>query len=288
MYCEFYIDVFFVVNLLMDFLVLCLAGQLMGETANPLRILGGAGFGAGSICLFVFFTGEIHAAPITLFYCVAAAFMVRIGYGFKTPKKLVQGICTFCGASFLLGGILLALPGAAGRNMLTFTVITVTAYWIVNTGIRLCKHLKGKEPVWCRVIVAQNGRKMKVKGLYDTGNCLIDPDTGKPVCIMDYRIFKGLLDSRQQEALDRFCSMKMGEEGEILTELPSSLRPHFLLYTSVGCSRGLLPAVTADSLTVWSGDKKKQLKNPVIGLSKTALSSNGNFQIIISPTILDS
>ena len=42
MYYEFYIDVFFVVNLFMDFLVLCLTNRILQGTARPWRALGGA------------------------------------------------------------------------------------------------------------------------------------------------------------------------------------------------------------------------------------------------------
>ena len=288
MYYEFYIDVFFVVNLLMDFLVLCLTRRLLGETANPKRALAGAAAGAGSICLFILFAGKIHVVKMVIFYGTAGILMVRIGCGFKTLKKLILGTSAFYGASFLLGGILHVLPGTKGRGMLTFTIITVTAYGVVNTGIRLWKYLKEKEPVQCRAVVALNGRKMEVKGLYDTGNCLRDYETGKPVSVMEYGVFAGLLEEEQKKALQQFCAMEDISAREMQPEAAASLRPRFLLYTSVGCSRGLLLVITADSLTVRTGEKEKQIRNAAIGLSQTALSFHGNFQIIISPTILDS
>ena len=42
MYYEFYIDVFFVVNLVMDFLLLRLVNRVLKGTATPLSSLAGA------------------------------------------------------------------------------------------------------------------------------------------------------------------------------------------------------------------------------------------------------
>lgn len=80
MYCEFYIDVFFAVNLLMDFWVLCLTNVLLKGTASPLRAFWGAVFGALGMCGFLVFSREIHTAGLVIFtvsaywlWCVQAA-----------------------------------------------------------------------------------------------------------------------------------------------------------------------------------------------------------------------
>ena len=68
MYCEFYIDVFFAVNLLMDFWVLCLTNVLLKGTASPLRAFWGAVFGALGMCGFLVFSREIHTAPHVMLF----------------------------------------------------------------------------------------------------------------------------------------------------------------------------------------------------------------------------
>ena len=53
MYYEFYIDVFFVVNLVMDFFILQLVNRMILGAANPLRSLAGAVIGVMKNCAFV-------------------------------------------------------------------------------------------------------------------------------------------------------------------------------------------------------------------------------------------
>ena len=142
MYCEFYIDVFFAVNLLMDFWVLCLTNVLLKGTASPLRAFWGAVFGALGMCGFLVFSREIHTAGLVIFYSISVLVMVRTGCGFKTLKKLLAAGAAFFGASFLLGGILLFAEPFLKEKELPFLFITTAAYLILYTGIRLCKYLK--------------------------------------------------------------------------------------------------------------------------------------------------
>ena len=283
MYYEFYIDVFFVVNLFMDFLVLCLTNRVLQGTARPCRSFLGALAGAFGISLFFWFLKEINTVSRLIFSAGISYVMVRLGCGFRRGKELLSGLCACYGMSFLLGGILHVLPPGTGKGILIFFTITFTAYWILNTGIRLFKYLKGKAVLRCRVILETGGQKIELKGLLDTGNCLTDTDTGKPVCVMEKSRFSGMLEKKQQDALESFCAMEDFGEGDA-----ENLKPRFLIYTALGCERGLLPVVTADRLVIFWEGKKICLSQAAIGLSDAPLSPYGKFEIIISPKILDS
>ena len=283
MYYEFYIDVFFVVNLFMDFLVLCLTNRILRGTARPWRALWGALAGAALISLFFWTAKEINTINMLIFSLGTTLVMVRLGCGLRKGKELLTGFLTCWGISFLLGGLLNALPLQAGKGILIFFTITFTAYWILNTGIRLFKYLKGKAVLRCRVILETGGQKIELKGLLDTGNCLTDTDTGKPVCVMEKSRFSGMLEKKQQDALESFCAMEDFGEGDA-----ENLKPRFLIYTALGCERGLLPVVTADRLVIFWEGKKICLSQAAIGLSDAPLSPYGKFEIIISPKILDS
>lgn len=288
MYYEFYIDVFFVVNLLVDFLLLTLTNQALGGSASPLRNLLAAAAGALGACVLTVFHPGNFTAGKKILHLALAVFMVKAACRIKSPGKMVRGICVFYGASFLLGGILSAVPMGKRKGILQFFTITFTAYWAIHIGIRLCKYLKGKDETFCEAVIWLNGKSMKVKGLYDTGNRLRDPLTGKPVCVMEMQTFFRLLKKEEQEVLKGFFGRAEERKWEVWQRLAVSLKPRLVPYSSVGCENGLLLVVTADGITISSGEKKGQVKHPVIGLSQTPLSPCGNFQIIISPEIADS
>ena len=283
-YCEFYLDVFFVVNLILDFLVLCLTNQMLWGTANPKRALCGGMLGAGGMCVGVTVFAQ-RTCSIILFYLVIAALMVWVGGKVHTVRKFLMAMGIFLGGNFLMGGFLSVLPYKARKNAFSFLAITITAYWMLYIGIRLCKYLKGKELPICEVVVTFQGKEMTIKGLYDTGNCLRDQETGKSVAVMDYCGFCRLLSQEQCRGLEHFCSMETEELEE--RESLQALHPRFLLYTSVGCQAGLLPVITVDSLTLVSEGAKKHIPHAAIGLSREILSCRGSYEMIISPSILD-
>ena len=136
MYYEFYIDVFFVVNL-----VLCLTNRILQGTARPWRALGGALAGAALISLFFWTAKEINTENMLIFSLGTTFVMVRLGCGLRKGKELLTGFLTCWGISFLLGGMLYTLPLQAGKGILIFFTITFTAYLILDTGIRLFKYL---------------------------------------------------------------------------------------------------------------------------------------------------
>lgn len=267
----------------MDFLVLCLTNRILRGSAKPWRALLGALAGALGISLFFWLSKEINTVNILIFSIGMSFAMVWLDCRPCRGKELLAGVLACWGISFLLGGLLYALPPRAGKGILIFFTITFTAYWILNTGIRLFKYLKGKAVLRCRVILETGGQKIELKGLLDTGNCLTDTDTGKPVCVMEKSRFSGMLEKKQQDALESFCAMEDFGEGDA-----ENLKPRFLIYTALGCERGLLPVVTADRLVIFWEGKKICLSQAAIGLSDAPLSPYGKFEIIISPKILDS
>lgn len=283
MYCEFYLDVFFAVNLLLDFQLLCLTNLMLWGTANPLRAFWGGILGAAGMCLVMVLSPKIHTGEAVMYYGIMAVVMIRTGCGCRNPGNLFLGLLTFFGGALLTGGVLTALPYGIRKSLLLFLTITVTAYWILYIGIRLCKYLKGKEPPLCQITLTFQGRKVDVIGLYDTGNRLFDRKTGKAVSVMEYRSFCGLLDKEQCTLLEQFCKMKAEETGS--STLSGTLNPRFIFYTSVGCTGSLLPVVTVEQMTVRYQGTKKQVKHAAIGLSMTAVSPDKKYEIIISPAV---
>ena len=72
MYCEVYVDVFFVVNLISGFFVLCLTNQLLTGAANSVRALLGAAVGAVGSCFILAFSKELLSLKNGIFYAVTA------------------------------------------------------------------------------------------------------------------------------------------------------------------------------------------------------------------------
>lgn len=100
MYYEFYIDVFFVVNLVMDFFILQLVNRMILGAANPLRSLAGAVLGAvgSGVILFLPFSSWKIRGLIS--YGILAPLMVMAGCGTKNKNVFWMELLGFYGVCF--------------------------------------------------------------------------------------------------------------------------------------------------------------------------------------------
>lgn len=287
MYYEFYVDVFFVVNLVMDFFILQMVNRIVLGTANPLRSLAGAVMGAVGICVILFLPFTMWKIRILFLHGILAPVMVGIGCGIKRKGTFLLELICFYGCSVLMGGIFLTLPDIAARGIITFLTILSATYGLLVMILRLLKYLDGKRNTLCLVQIRAGERKIKVKGLYDTGNRLWDSVLKKPVCVIEYQTFAGLLSEPQKKAFD-VLMMQTKNVSDGLTDTLLCFEPHFICFLSVGTRRGSLLAVTAEEMSVERKEQRVFIKKPVLALVKQDMSVDKTFQMIINPGIFDS
>ena len=193
----------------------------------------------------------------------------------------------FYGCSALAGGIFLAFPKIAARGIITFLALSSVTYWMLVISIRLLKYLNGKRSTLCQIQIRAGKRQIKVKGLYDTGNQLWDSLLKKPVCVIEYQAFTGLLSEPQKKAFDALI-MRTQNASDSLTESLICFEPHFICFLSVGTKRGSLLVVTVDEMSVERRERRVSVKKPVLALVKQDMSVDKTFQMIINPEVFDS
>jgi len=102
-----------------------------------------------------------------------------------------------------------------------------------------------------------------IKALLDTGNCLYEPLTGKPVCLVEYEHLKACL--------------KNGKNIPGLRAIP---------YHSIGKKDGVLLGVTADKLIFQNQRRKYEQSGCIIGIYPGKISKSGDYGAIVHPDIL--
>ena len=286
MYYEFYMDVFFVVNLVMDVFLLCLVKQSMGSTATSFHILAGALLGAAGMCGAVWVPFQSLGIRMVIAHGILGVLMVKTGCRLKTVGEVVQGMFYLYAFSFFTGGILLALPDLENRGILWFLAASTATYWVITISSRLLKYLKGRSDTLCQVMLRKGKKCIKVKGLYDTGNRLRDTASGKPVCVLEYQMFAGLLDHIQKEEFDKLLFWTESTS-DLSADSLVSFHPHMLIYQSVGIENGILLVVSVDEMYMKTGKKRRLVKKPMLGLVPESLSADGAFQMIINPGVFE-
>lgn len=282
---EFYLDVFFIENLVINYALLRTTNNLLKCSATHVRSLLSAA--AGGLAAAVSLVWLYRCSMIsTLLVSVAAnTLMVRFGCKIKEGRRLVQGMLLFYMGTACMGLAFSLLRRMTGqRGVRAFCVTAVVSYLVLSLCIRLYEGGKAWQQRFCRVTLLQDGNCKKVKGLYDTGNMLWDTTLQSYVSVIDISLIKELFSDEVGRELELFCAMKAPDSQKLL----DPLRPHYIPYRCVGCTSGLLPAIVLDALRLEQGDVQKVVVHPVIAIDRDSSSSLRSYQMILNPNLIDS
>lgn len=258
MYYEFYIDIFFLENVLLDYLVLVLTGGVLRRRINLFRILLASLAGAAGGCLLLL--TPIRHVPLLLIpgYLLTAVLMAAVSFGITQKRMLAKEILCLIGIAFLMGGIFQAL---ASQFSLPVPVLAFGSAGLFTVLLRGYQSVRFRAQNYYDVILGLGGRTICVRGLRDTGNHLKDPVTGKPVSILSYDAAGGLLDK--------------------------DVKMYYIPYHSIGKSSGLLPGVTLDYMSIRREKDLERLEKPMIAVSKEPVNRDGKYQMILHPALLN-
>lgn len=258
MYYEFYIDIFFLENIIMDCALLILTGRALKCRIICGRLLLGSFFGALGACVLMLIPTQNVALIFAFGYVILSFGMVKITFTALQKKTLLKGVILLYGMTFLMGGIFQTLFSQITLPVIFLGILSVLFLTLLLKGYQ---SLKYKTQEIYDVTITLHGKSKRVKGFRDTGNHLKEPVTGKPVSIIGYDSVKELLDK--------------------------DVRMYYIPYHSIGKSSGILPGMTLDYISIERETWSQKIEHPVIAVSKEAVSSKGSYEMILNPCLVD-
>lgn len=290
-----YLDLVFLLNAGMDFLLLFLTGRTGGRRLRPGRLVQAAGLGGLWAC---FLTVNSQLQPplfpewlgTVLTWAGISFLMVRISFGSR-GWGLIRDLITLFGMTFLVGGSVDALyyhsslgayvrdrvfaPGpapAAAAELILGAVLAAAGILLI---LRFLLP-RFRQPEIRTVCLEFRGRTICLKGLYDTGNRLRDPVFGSPVHVLELEAAGELLTEDECRYLREY-----GRAGEKPESLPALFG---VPYCSVGQDSGMLPALYMEELRL-EGDSPQRAVRPMIGFASHVLSPDRQYQMILNPAL---
>lgn len=266
MHYEIYVDSLFLVNFVMNLYLLVLVDHSALHRGTPLRLIAGAGIGA--MCFLLPFLAPGPAAlKLGAGILMGTVGMLCISFpvkGFRMFLKLLERLLLY---SFGMGGGLLfllrCLPGL--REVLTGVLgllgaggILFLLFGRMKTGLNLQDGL-------CRAALSRQGKRITVSALIDSGNSLVEPISGKAVCVVD----KGVYEALWQEPAKGFRAIP---------------------YHSIGKKRGILRGCLLPELSVEADGMKFSFRDVYIAVSEEQIQDVQNagaesVNMIINPML---
>ena len=279
-----YIDALFLLNFVVDYLLLLCAGRLAGEVLHRGRLALGAAL-AGAYAAAVFLPGMgflLH--PL----CKLAAAVLALLIGYGGSRRLLRVTLVFFAVSAAFAGGILALELLGGRGLtlengvfssamdLRLILLSAAGCYVVITLLfqRSARHTAARQEL-VPAVLTLDGRRVALTALVDTGSTLTDPATGRPVMVAEGEKVAGLFPSGQ--APDEADLRDPVAALERLSQAGFLGRCRLLPYQAVGVECGMLLSLRLDGARVGREDYGTLL----VALSPNRLSDGGGYSALI-------
>lgn len=280
-----YIDSLFLLNAVMDYLLLVASARIAGEPLHRIRMvvaaLLGGGYAAASLLPGM---GFLSGAAWKL---AAAVLMVFVGLG--ASRRLLRQLVIFFALAFAFGGGVLAVAFLGGRGLhpargmlysgVDLRIVLLTAAICYVVWSTFCKGLGRKNVLSGELVgieVHAQEKHVALTALRDTGNTLTDPVSGQGVIVLDWQAVQPLLDREY-----RLQPQELENPAKAVERLNTGRwkgKWGLIPYRAVGVECGMLVTLRPDRVTI-AGKEQGHVQ---LALSPTPVSPNGGWQALVA------
>lgn len=252
-----YLDVLFLVNFLMDYLVLTSTGCILGVGNGRLKGVLAALLGGGYAVFYLLVSDAV------VFQIAAGALMVLVFFGFENLRRFVKRFLMFLLMSALFAGCVMLVYYACGSRQVLQGVYyfeapaslvlatAVTVYLMTELLFRKAAKHSGAEVRRMEVCFLEKTVKLSV--LLDNGNDAREVISGKKVLIASRERLYDVLPEPVRDCLRWEKDAVDVYNG--LAALPYRGRFRLVPYTAVGVEKGMLLAFQPDWVKSENGKK---------------------------------
>ena len=200
MYYELYLDLFFLVNFLLDIMILSVSNKILKCHATWKNICLGAAIGASLTCILLVISVPAGFLKFMISHGVISILMTKTGLRIQFHQGFMKAYITVYISAFLLGGVLSSMKQYI-REGSTFLLFSLLGYLMLKGIWQFIISLGKYRNIRCDVLLVNKTNQIKVKALIDTGNRLYDSVSGKPVSIISKNTAKALWQEIPMEGL---------------------------------------------------------------------------------------
>lgn len=256
---ELYIDVFILVNFMMDYMILAVTDKILHCHSSGKRRCLGALIGAVLTCAVLLIPVPYAFVKFILFHGFVNIVMIKTGLKVAWGRSFFQAYVVLYISGFLLGGVFEFFQPYIRTGSLFFAFAVVSYYMALGIW-KLLSYLNRLQEFRYRAVLVKGEQKIEVTAILDTGNQLHDPVTGAAVNVLCKTVAKELWDQEETEGV------------------------RWIPYHSVGKEEGVMMLRRLDMIMLL---KKENiiLEHPYVAISEEKV-SDGKYDLILNPDLL--
>lgn len=273
---KIYMDVLFIINFIIDYILLSVTSFFAKKTPKLFRICSAAAIG-GIFSAAAFFMQT--NAIFSLFFAFSVAFlMIAVAFGAKKASVLLKDTSVFFLVSTAASGIGFGITFSgkinntavnngifyADINAYTLLLIFVVSVILIHSATGYIRKQKIKSCFLYNVTIEKYGKSVSDVAFYDSGNFLSDPISQKSVLIAEWQTVSDLF-----------------EENKVTEAIVN--HPKDFLY--IGCrSLGNTTGMYAFSPDSVHSDEINMREQILVAITENTLDKEGTYRMILPNT----
>lgn len=282
-----YIDVVFIENLLLNYIILCATAIISKSKIHGFRFLLASSF--GSLYAILNYIIKITTLENFLLKLFISSFMIITSFDNKKLKTFFKNLIMFYLTSFTFGGAAFMLlffinPENVvyenGHFVGTYPLMIAIYGCILGFIIiaLVAKIIKNKiSNTLCDLEIGFRGKVVNLKTLIDSGNLLKEPITNQDVIVVQKSSLEGLID---KEILNEAILMLNGKLIGDMTDEVYKFKFKIIPFSSLGNENGVLVGFKPDFVKIYN-DEKIVKKDVIIGIYDGKLSKTNLYTSLI-------
>ncbi len=277
-----YLDVFFLVNFLINLLVFAILNILLKKKPVSIRSISAASIGAGFAVLVIICGIKTYVGIFLIMYTFVSAFMIRIAYGKTTIPGMLRYVAEYYITGVFVAGGIMYLKGLAGVSEISLTFLLVTAIVLLCLVQKI--HSSVKQEVTkvggiFPIRITYNGKSVTGTAFLDTGNHLYEPISQEPVSIIEYKLFCKMLSENERDDFNQAIH-------NMEPELFGKLLLRYIPFHSLGTDKDYILGVRVDDMEIQvEGKKIIHTGRTWLGICDGFLSSDNDYEMLLNSKI---
>ena len=292
-----YIDVVFIENLIMNYIILFATSIIIKIKVKHIRLILASILGA--IYSIIAYMSILEMYSSVILKIILSVIIVYIAYNPQNVKNMWKYLVIFYMTSFVFGGAAFALiyivkpQDILMKNGLflgtyplkTIILGTIVAFVVIVTSFKLVKSKISKKDMFCTIKININKVEIETKAMIDTGNLLKEPISNTPVIVVEHTL---LYDCMPKEILNNLENILGGDFENISEEVKNKYisKLKVIPFSSLGKQNGMLIGIKPEEITVINDENENKINNVIIGIYNKTLTKRGEYRALIGIELL--
>ena len=291
-------DVIWVDNLLINFLVLWITWMLSGNTAPMWRLWCSACIGACYVILLILPGFSILSGfPLKVLLSLA---MLAVGFRIRTWSVFLKLLGYFYGITFLLGGAAFGFyyffeagiqvsQGVFLIRDFPLKIIVFSAIFVILLYRWLWPLLQlriNRGKLVYKVEICFEKEILLLDAFLDTGNDLADPVSGRPVMVVEFDSMKAILPPEIQEIFLLDKEQQLDFVSRVMEKSTWISRFSIVPYRTLGTSADWFPAFRPDGIRIYTEGAWMEARQSLIGIRNRKLSKSEEYSALLQPHMI--